>query len=271
MEKRPKLQTHCFAPGCKSGYVSARKKGTKAYTFAAPSDEERFKVWQRVIPRADKPLEKTSVLCELRFEQRFIERNYTHVVNGEVVKIPCGRPCLTEDAVPTLFPNAPTYLSKRLPEKRQSRTSRGEVLGKRMKGNDGAPCAATVYGPDSTDETGATDDPIVLHDACTMENLDHLKGEKLPSASWSRNFLAEAQKTLAFSVCALAGDSVCFRKLVLCSAEGTRYHCSVYVQGATVKKVDVPDTEAVENLLRSVDQMCVCPGFEQSLAPSEQR
>lgn len=76
MENHPKRQTHCFAPGCTSGYVSARKKGTKVSTFSAHSDDERLKVWQRAIPRADKPPEKTSVLRELHFEERFIERDY---------------------------------------------------------------------------------------------------------------------------------------------------------------------------------------------------
>lgn len=49
--KPPKRQTHCSAPGCTSGYVSARKKGAKASTFAAPDDEEMLRTWQRAIPQ----------------------------------------------------------------------------------------------------------------------------------------------------------------------------------------------------------------------------
>lgn len=169
-------------------------------------------------------------------------------MNGEVVKVKHGRPCLTKDAVPTRFPNTPSYLSKRLPEKRQSRTSR-EVLGnemKRMKRNDGTPSAATLCRPESTDETVATDDdPSGHRDACTMDKLNYLKDTKLTSSKWSRNLVAEAPNTRAFSVCALAGESACFQKLVLCSAGGTHYHCSAFVQGATL------------NLLSSVDEMCV--------------
>lgn len=128
--KPVKRQTHCFAPGCSTGYVSARKAGVKRSVFTVPNDEDRLKAWQRSVPRGDKLLDRTAVLWELHFEQRFV-RDYTHIVNGEVVKIPRGRPCLTDDAIPSIFPNTPSYLSKKLPQKRSCRTSRGEVLGKK--------------------------------------------------------------------------------------------------------------------------------------------
>ncbi|KAH7950663.1 hypothetical protein HPB51_025185 [Rhipicephalus microplus] len=136
MAKRVKGQTHCFAPGCSTGYVSARKAAVKRSVFTVPNDEDRLKAWQRYVPRGDKLLDRTAFLCELHFEQRFIVRDYTHIVNGEVVKIPRGRPCLTDDAIPSIFPNTPSYLSKKFPQKRSSRTSRGEVLGKKRKVND---------------------------------------------------------------------------------------------------------------------------------------
>ncbi|XP_077493743.1 uncharacterized protein LOC144104537 [Amblyomma americanum] len=274
MERRVNRQTHCFAPGCTSGYVSARNKGKKVSTFAAPSNEERLKVWQRAVPRTDRPLEKTSVLCELHFEQRFIVQDYIHVVNGETVRIPRGRPCLSEDAVSTLFRNTSSYLSKRLPVKRKSRTSRGEVLRKRRKGIDSSQCEFASFVADSTRDSVATDDDAAadgtgIHYACSREKLDKLAGENLPSEFWSRNVVAEAPKSLAFSVFSQPGVSVCFKKLVLCSAENTHYQCAVFVQGAALKQVDMFNPRGVENLLQLVDQMSVCPGFEQSLVPSE--
>ncbi|KAG0431737.1 hypothetical protein HPB47_021512 [Ixodes persulcatus] len=268
MDKPPKRQTHCFAPGCTTGYVSARKKGGKASVFAVPDDEERLRAWQRAIPRADKPLEKTSVVCELHFEPRFVVRHYTHVVNGEVVKIPRGRPCLSEDAIPTLFPNVPEYLSKKLPKKRQSRTSSGEVTGKKRKTSDG-PTRETA----SCDDDGSsfTADGAATSSACTLEKLDYLKDEKLPSGYWSRHRLAEAPKVIAFSVCAQAGDSVCSKTLVLRPADDVHYHCSMFVQGVSLETVDVFDAQSVESLLHSIDQMIACSGFEESSVPEVQR
>ncbi|KAH6931816.1 hypothetical protein HPB50_000881 [Hyalomma asiaticum] len=266
MSKPVKRQTHCFAPGCSTGYVSARKASVKKSVFAVPSSEDRLKEWRRAVPRADKILDQTSVLCESHFEERFILRDYTHIVNGEVVKIPHGRPCLTEDAIPTIFPNTPSYLSKKLPQKRHSRTSRGEVLGKKRKTNDEN---EPPMEHDSALDATADGAPVI--GACTVERLDYLQGEMLPNKYWCRCLLVDAPKAVAFTVCSQAGDSLSFQKLVLCSAEDTRYHCSVFVQGVTVKKVEVFDAESVKSLLHSVNEMIVCSGFEQSAVPLEQR
>lgn len=43
------------------------------------------------------------------------------MVRGELVEIPREAPQLTKDAVPTLFPDAPKYLTKRAPLKRKER------------------------------------------------------------------------------------------------------------------------------------------------------
>nr|XP_037279949.1 LOW QUALITY PROTEIN: uncharacterized protein LOC119172911 [Rhipicephalus microplus] len=266
MAKPVKRQTHCFAPGCSTGYVSARKAGVKRSVFTVPNDEDRLKAWQRYVPRGDKLLDRTAVLCELHFEQQFIVRDYTHIVNGEVVKIPRGRPCLTDDAIPSIFPNTPSYLSKKLPQKRSSRTSRGEVLGKKIKVNDENELPSMEH-DSSLDVT--TNGERVPGASCTVEKLEHMKGEKLPSKYWSMCLLADAPNAVAFTVCAQDGDSVCFKKLVLCSAEDTCYHRVVFVQGKVVKKVDVFDVNAVESLLHSINEMVVCSGFEQGAIPLE--
>ncbi|KAH6931219.1 hypothetical protein HPB50_022953 [Hyalomma asiaticum] len=169
-------QTHCFAPGCSTGYVSARKAGVKRSVFTVPNDEDRLKAWQRSVPRGDKLLDRSAVLCELHFEQRFIVRDYTHIVNGEVVKIPRGRPCLTDDAIPSIFPNTPSYLSKKLPQKRSSRTSRGEVLGKKRKVNDENELPSMEH-DSSLDVT--TNGERVPGASCTVEKLEHMKAPGL--------------------------------------------------------------------------------------------
>ncbi|KAH8035336.1 hypothetical protein HPB51_004577 [Rhipicephalus microplus] len=44
--------------------------------------------WDRNLRRKDKALTETSAVCERHFEERFILRNYVHVVNGQEVRIP---------------------------------------------------------------------------------------------------------------------------------------------------------------------------------------
>ncbi|KAH8023789.1 hypothetical protein HPB51_017159 [Rhipicephalus microplus] len=126
-----KHQRLCFAPGCNAGYVSARKQGKKASLFSAPVDDERRKAWERAILRADKPPEKSCVVCAAHFDERFIVHSYEHVITGELVEIPRDRTTLTADAIPTIFPNGPAYLSKKLPAKRETVSSNGGATSKR--------------------------------------------------------------------------------------------------------------------------------------------
>lgn len=113
-------RNYCFAPGCRTGY-SRVKDAPKASLFNVPRDEERRKQWERNLHRADKALDATCAVCELHFEQRYIIRDYVHLVDGKEVRIPRGRPLLSEDAVPTILPNLPAYLSKTTPKPRSKR------------------------------------------------------------------------------------------------------------------------------------------------------
>ncbi|KAH7943588.1 hypothetical protein HPB52_009326 [Rhipicephalus sanguineus] len=105
------------------------KQANTASLFTAPEDDERSKAWERLIPRADKSLEKNCVVCEAHLDERFIVRTYKHVINGETVQIRRDRPCLTPDAIRTVFPNVPLYLTKKLPPKRKTAASNAEWRG----------------------------------------------------------------------------------------------------------------------------------------------
>ncbi|KAL1445033.1 hypothetical protein MTO96_045246 [Rhipicephalus appendiculatus] len=72
--------------------------------------------------RGDKELDETCVVCSRHFDDRYAQRTFKHVINGEVVEIDRERPALTDDAVPTIFPDAPSYLTKALPRKRKERS-----------------------------------------------------------------------------------------------------------------------------------------------------
>lgn len=89
-----------------------------------PKGNERRKQWDRNLHRKDKALTEISAVCERHFEERFILRDYVHVVNGQEVWIPRGKPALTDDAVLTRLPDLPSYLSK---ETRQRRPERKRV------------------------------------------------------------------------------------------------------------------------------------------------
>lgn len=60
-------------------------------------------------------------MCKLHFESRCILRGFVHVINGKKERIPRGNPVLTDDAVSTILPNRPSYLSRNMLKPRPRR------------------------------------------------------------------------------------------------------------------------------------------------------
>jgi THAP domain len=103
------MPTTCWAPGCSTGY-SSQKDVTRHHFFKAPKDVARLELWRKAIPRVGLLL-PTHNICELHFEERCILKTYTCIINGQKVETPRGKWELTKDAIPTLFPSLPKYLS----------------------------------------------------------------------------------------------------------------------------------------------------------------
>uniref|UniRef100_A0A131YKM7 Thap domain protein n=1 Tax=Rhipicephalus appendiculatus TaxID=34631 RepID=A0A131YKM7_RHIAP len=122
--KKQRAQNFCYAPRCRTG-----QKGAPRFSmFTAPKDPKVRKVWQYNLRRLDKPLTEFSCVCERHFDPRFIVRDYVHIINGAEVRIPRGKPKLAEGAVPTLLPDLPGYLSKKLPKQRPTKGRQQTIL-----------------------------------------------------------------------------------------------------------------------------------------------
>lgn len=52
---------------------------------------------------------------------KFIARDFKHIINGTEVSMPHRIPALSEDAVPTVFPNLPKNISRTLLKERKGR------------------------------------------------------------------------------------------------------------------------------------------------------
>ncbi|XP_077527025.1 uncharacterized protein LOC144138551 [Haemaphysalis longicornis] len=162
-------QNFCFAPGCRTGYAGA----PKASLFSAPKDAELRKQWEHNLRRLDRPLTVRSSVCERHFEPRFILRDYVHVINGAEVRIPRGKPSLAPGAVPTLLPDLPGYLSKKVskprPTKgRQPTTLTGYPPSKKPKKTYGElpnPRSSPNrrFLTDSTSQNARSSQPTVVH------------------------------------------------------------------------------------------------------------
>ena len=139
----------CFVPACKRKSKSVRLTKHKSHTtdskaiyernfFHPPSDPIVTENWRRAIPRSDRLLEVKDFVCDLHFAEHFIERDYEIKVGNDLVRIPGGKPKLCADAVPTLFPDLPHYLSKNVKPLRKLPTKRigytiDEPIRKRFK------------------------------------------------------------------------------------------------------------------------------------------
>ena len=91
--------------------------------FRFPKDTERRAEWIRRIPQANLDVETVTdnmVVCERHFDSRFIIRTHSATLaDGSVVSSPRDSPILDKDAIPTIFPNVPSYLSSTAPQKRK--------------------------------------------------------------------------------------------------------------------------------------------------------
>ncbi|XP_049524154.1 uncharacterized protein LOC125945856 [Dermacentor silvarum] len=117
----------CCVPGCTSGYRNDTSSSGRHF-FSAPSDEKLRLAWNRAIPRADKDLTRKSRVCSLHFYDQDILKTYVHVINGETVEIPRGKWSLVDGALPKIFPNLPSYLTKPADKRRKrKRESNGST------------------------------------------------------------------------------------------------------------------------------------------------
>ena len=112
------MPRNCWAPGCKSGYASQKGIAEKRHFFQSSGRTvgivaAAYSTWWDFV---DQP---RSLLCDLHFEDRFLLKTYSHVINGQRVETARGKWDLTPDAVPTKFRNVPKYLSTKVPKSRE--------------------------------------------------------------------------------------------------------------------------------------------------------
>jgi len=110
----------CAAYGCRSGY-DTRNDQAQCTTDSAKitfhgfplNDKELCDKWVRANPRKDFTPTKYSKLCSLHFKQSdFIEeRRDSNVQRRKSLDSKLSRRHLKEGVVPSIFPNAPDYLS----------------------------------------------------------------------------------------------------------------------------------------------------------------
>lgn len=181
----------CFAPRCKTGYKSCTEKLS---LFSAPKEEERLRVWRNAIPRKDRVLQSTDHLCERHFEPHLVSKTWEAVYNGNVLCQAPRKASLSKDAVPTIFPDCPSYLSK---EKKQRKrpAERQDITGPfkkhRKQSQELSDPVLQSNVADATKGDDASD--MLLHDSASaplavVSTFDELFESparvELPSTTW---------------------------------------------------------------------------------------
>ncbi|CAG9813852.1 unnamed protein product [Phaedon cochleariae] len=121
----------CAVPECKSNYKSQTESVS---VFRIPKEESIKGVWLKNIPRKNwKPGDRTAI-CEEHSEPHLIsrEKKYEDAAGIEET-FHRTRPVLVSGAVPTLFPNLHSYLSKRTPSLRTDPNVRREQYFKQQE------------------------------------------------------------------------------------------------------------------------------------------
>lgn len=277
-------QTHCFAPGCKSGKNGRRRDpdGRRHSIFRMPRDEEMFRRWQRYVPpRNDgKKLKPESVLCERHFDPQFVVRYFEHNIQGDVVRIPRGYPILTPDAVPTVFPESPKYYTRRVPRRRKP-PQRAPLPPPKPKRTNAADASTAAAPGDANVETVSENGPeegalepsaAAVPDICEEHIVEcevtpafPYEDLQLPSRQWARHVISEKPLVIAYSTCRVCDDEpgrLETEKLVLVREYEDHAECCVYLDGQRLRSFEgAGGTDYPWTLLERLDQVKRCPGF----------
>lgn len=103
------MPRRCCVPNCSSNYDTSIANDGFVSAFSFPKPESpMFNLWMKSIPRENWQPTKHSQVCLKHFRE-------TDIVRANEVGRPLKRIRLAEGAVPSLFPNCPSYLSKSEP------------------------------------------------------------------------------------------------------------------------------------------------------------
>ncbi|KAH7980592.1 hypothetical protein HPB49_017389 [Dermacentor silvarum] len=162
--------------------------------------------------------------------KQFVSRHFGHIISGELVRLERSRPLLQLDAIATIFPNVPKYLSKPVPKKRNPKDRLDLQFAPPQKKS-----RINVASPDTSDEA-----PTLAANS-GLPKCDLTYSVCLPGQIMS---LLHAQKLVLFR----GGDSMIEHQ--------------VFARGVELSLDEHCDPAS---LLQAVDSMKLCSGAERSV------
>lgn len=112
----------CSVPFCKSGYSSLRRNQKKVSVFQFPADPDRRAAWTRAIHRSNFVPTKYSRVCSLHFkEEDFVSERCDKNPRRQSGRL--KKKSLKGDAIPSVFPDYPSYLQHTSTVRRSERAT----------------------------------------------------------------------------------------------------------------------------------------------------
>ncbi|XP_049513144.1 uncharacterized protein LOC125940716 [Dermacentor silvarum] len=267
----------CFVPGCKSGYKSC---AARVSSFRAPKDVLRREKWARNTKRGEKEHTPDCFVCERHFETAFFQRTFRHIINGEVVEMPRDRPQLTDDAVPTLFPDAPKYLTTKAPIKRKERnlcqqdgppTKKRKATSKHVTQEASEPAREAEQFHPAEPELSPTEEAVHCNtteaESQSVINLKNLcQSLELPGTGWNKLTFATEPGAVFLGLCEFQQaelDHLLMPKLVKFEQVGDEMgtvHCSVFLRAKLHLERPVSSLDEAQSVLNSTHSLVVCAG-----------
>lgn len=242
----------CCVPGCTSGYRNDTSRSVRHF-FAAPSDEKLRLAWNRAIPRADKDLTTKSRVCSLHFHDQDILKMYVHVINGETVEIPRGKWSLVDGALPKIFPNLPSYLSKPAEKRRKrKRESNGATnLETASLQSEQASC--------STIPADAVEDDMPEPSAPSSSEIECVE---LPP-SWQRITVENSSgKFAAFLTLKFERKALQIEKCVVVGSDRVATASGRGREAKAFVSVNIGTMHDLSDLLSNVHKLHACSGYD---------
>jgi hypothetical protein len=125
------MPNKCCVPNCSSNYARTILGTSSAYVtmFYFPKDDETKQKWLKSIRRESFIPTKHSSICVKHFPESCIVRmDRMTRADGSTLELPRKRLKLTKNAVPSIFPNPPLYMTQKSSVKRKNPVERRQVL-----------------------------------------------------------------------------------------------------------------------------------------------
>ncbi|KAH7934071.1 hypothetical protein HPB49_021156 [Dermacentor silvarum] len=196
-------------------------------------------------------------------------REYVHVINGSEVRIARGKPSLAPDAVPTLLPGCPAYLSVAAPKQRPERKRR---TAQPVQGG-----SKKQHKPDAPDEVYDSGEMDSIHvrnltvATSARLSIEAIRMVEVPEKYWCR-IETDGHCGMIFATTSISKHTkleISHEKAVCFTFTEGEIVAEVFYQGVLCDEKPVRSLSEATSVLDEAESSLVCKGamYKQEFKP----